>query len=173
MIKQFKFFQNNKIRVFTDYMDQMDDYFLGGIEPNPIRRPQRHWGGNNVRTIVYDTNGTHIIKISETLTANCNRLQYDNPIIVIHSFRWSRNFDHRLILGENYRTNSEVYEGTLDRFMETYCNRCEVTRHATLPPVPVIERIEYEGSCFYQDTLRFSSGTMWVKIIYKKFYERV
>ena len=135
--------------------------------------PQRHWGGNNVRTIVYDTNGTHIIKISETLTANCNRLQYDNPIIVIHTFRWTRNFDHRLILGENYRTNSEVYEGTLDRFVETYHNRSEVTRHATLPPVPVIERIEYSGSCFYEDTLRFSNGNMWVKIIYKKFYERV
>lgn len=135
--------------------------------------PQRHWGGTNVRTIVYDTNGTHIIKINETLTANCNRLQYDNPIIVIHTFRWSRNFDHRLILGENYRTNSEVYEGTLDRFVETYHNRSEVTRHATLPPVPVIERIEYSGSCFYEDTLRFSNGSMWVKIIYKKFYERV
>ncbi len=24
--------QNNE-RVFTDYMDQMDDYFLGGIQP--------------------------------------------------------------------------------------------------------------------------------------------
>ena len=135
--------------------------------------PQRHWGGNNVRTIVYDTNGTYIIKINETLTENENRLQYDNPIIIIHSFRWTRNFDHRLILGENYRTNSEVYEGTIDRFMETYRNRSEVIRHATLPPVPVIERIEYEGSCFYQDTLRFSNGNMWVKIIYKKFYERV
>lgn len=33
MIKDFKFFQNNKVRVFTDYMDQMDDYFLGGILP--------------------------------------------------------------------------------------------------------------------------------------------
>ena len=170
MIKPFKFFQ--KERVFTDYMDQMDDYFLGGIEPNPIRTPQRHWGGTNTHSIVF-LNGNTITRHSQTLTANCNRLQYDNPIIVIHSFRWSRNFDHRLILGENYRTNSEVYEGTLDRFMETYCNRCEVTRHATLPPVPVIERIEYEGSCFYQDTLRFSSGNMWVKIIYKKFYERV
>ena len=132
----------------------------------------RYWGGHNVQGIRY-SNGYSIIRISETLTANCNRLQYDNPIIVIHTFRWTINFDYRLILGENYRTNSEVYEGTIDRFMETYCNRSEVIRHATLPPVPVIERIEYEGSCFYQDTLRFSNGNMWVKIIYKKFYERV
>jgi hypothetical protein len=29
--------QNNE-RVFTDYMDQMDDYFLGGIQP---RRNER------------------------------------------------------------------------------------------------------------------------------------
>lgn len=59
MVKEFKFFQreeenidyfrtvgdvirsmnelqtqiNNRERVFTDYMDQMDDYFLGGIQP--------------------------------------------------------------------------------------------------------------------------------------------
>ena len=131
-----------------------------------------YWGGTNTHSIVF-LNGNTITRHSEILTADdYNRLQYDNPIIVIHSFRWSRNFDHRLILGENYRTNSEVYEGTLDRFVETYHNRSEVIRHATLPPVPVIERIEYEGSCFYQDTLRFSSGTMWVKIIYKKFYVR-
>ena len=57
--------------------------------------------------------------------------------------------------------------------METYRNREITNRHATLPFVPVIERIEYEGSCFYQDTLRFSNGNMWVKIVYKKFYERV
>jgi hypothetical protein len=131
-----------------------------------------YWGGTNTTRITY-SNGTTITRHSETLTENENRLRYDNPIIVNLTFRWSRNFNHRLILGENYRTNSEVYEGTLDRFVETYHNRSEVTRHATLPPVPVIERIEYSGSCFYQDTLRFSSGTMWVKIIYKKFYERV
>ena len=131
-----------------------------------------YWGGTNTHSIVF-LNGNTITSHSETLTENENRLQYDNPIIVIHTFRWSRNFNHREILGENYRTNSEVYEGTLDRFMETYRNREITNRHATLPFVPVIERIEYEGSCFYQDTLRFTSGTMWVKIIYKKFYERV
>jgi len=132
----------------------------------------RYWGGHNVQGIRY-SNGYSIIRISETLAANMNRIQYDNPIIVIHSFRWARNYNHREILGENYRTNSLVYEGTIDRFMETYNNRREVTRHITIPAVPVIERIEYEGSCFYQDTLRFSNGNMWVKIIYKKFYERV
>ena len=130
-----------------------------------------YWGGTNTHSIVF-LNGNTITRHSEILTADYNRLQYDNPIIVIHSFRWSRNFNHREILGENYRTNSEVYEGTLDRFMETYRNREITNRHATLPFVPVIERIEYEGSCFYQDTLRFTSGTMWVKIIYKKFYVR-
>ena len=31
-MKDFKFFQR-KERVFTDYMDAMDDYFLGGIQP--------------------------------------------------------------------------------------------------------------------------------------------
>ena len=28
----FKFFEGQKQRVFTDYMDAMDDYFLGGIQ---------------------------------------------------------------------------------------------------------------------------------------------
>lgn len=31
-MRDFKFFQR-KERVFTDYMDAMDDYFLGGIQP--------------------------------------------------------------------------------------------------------------------------------------------
>jgi hypothetical protein len=132
----------------------------------------RYWGGTNTQGIRFN-NGNTITRHSETLTANHNRLQYDNPIIVIHSFRWVENFNHRLILGENYRTNSEVYEGTIDRFMETYRNRSEIIRHATLPPVPVIERIQCGGACFYRDTLRFSHGNMWVKIVYKKFYERV
>ena len=44
MIKDFKFLQDNKERVFTDYMDQMDDYFLGGIQNNPpYQLSRRHW----------------------------------------------------------------------------------------------------------------------------------
>jgi hypothetical protein len=49
----------------------------------------------------------------------------------------------------------------------------DINRHAILPVVPVIQKIEYENTCFYQDTLKFSDGNMWVKIVYKKFYERV
>lgn len=40
-MKQFKFFQKNKTRVFTDYMNQMDDYFLGGIQPTRNRSDRR------------------------------------------------------------------------------------------------------------------------------------
>ena len=32
-MNQFKFFQKKPERVFTDYMDAMDDYHLGGIRP--------------------------------------------------------------------------------------------------------------------------------------------
>lgn len=147
--------------------------FLTPSKPSTTGRYSR-WGGTNTTGIAFN-DGNTITRHCETLTANCNRLQYENfnNIIHIHSFRWVRNFNHRLILGENYRTNSEVYEGTIDRFIETYCNRRDVIRHATLPIIPVIERIEYCGSCFYADTLRFSNGNMWVKITYKKFYERV
>lgn len=34
-MRPFKFFQNKPERVFTDYMDRMDDYFLGGITGQP------------------------------------------------------------------------------------------------------------------------------------------
>ena len=132
----------------------------------------RYWGGTNTQGITFN-NGNTIMRITENLTANMNRFQYVHPLIIIHSFFWVRNYNHRLILGENFRTNTEVYEGTIDRFMETYCNRRDVNRHATLPIVPVIQKIEYEDTCFYQDTLKFSDGNMSVKIVYKKFYERV
>ena len=43
MIKDFKFFQN-KERVFTHYLDALDDYHLGGIQPNPpYGISRRHW----------------------------------------------------------------------------------------------------------------------------------
>ena len=44
-MKNFKFFQKKPERVFTDYMDQMDDYFLGGIQPMPqgLDISRRHW----------------------------------------------------------------------------------------------------------------------------------
>lgn len=32
-MRSFKFFQKKPERVFTDWMDQMDDYHLGGIQP--------------------------------------------------------------------------------------------------------------------------------------------
>ena len=31
---------NNHERVFTDYLDQMDDYFLGGIQPRKINNEE-------------------------------------------------------------------------------------------------------------------------------------
>ena len=37
-MKPFKFFQKKSERVFTEYMDRMDDYFLGGIREERLRR---------------------------------------------------------------------------------------------------------------------------------------
>lgn len=44
-MKLFKFFEGQikKERVFTDYMDRMDDYFLGGITEPPYGLSRRHW----------------------------------------------------------------------------------------------------------------------------------
>ena len=41
-MKDFKFFQK-KERVFSDWMDMMDDYFLGGITHPPFGISHRHW----------------------------------------------------------------------------------------------------------------------------------
>lgn len=143
----------------------------------PNKQPIRQWGGgdirNNIRTIVYDLNGTAITILNEERPNGMNRIKCEG--FAIKSFRWSHNFDHRLTFGENTRTNSEVYEGTIGRFFDTYRDRVinAHRRHARLTIAPVIERIDYSGSSFYTDTLKFSNGDMWVKIIYKKFYERV
>ena len=138
-----------------------------------IKQSTYQWGGGNLRTIVYDLNGTHITILNELSPANTNRIECENYVIKL--FRWVRNFDHRLILGENSRTNSQVYEGTIGRFFETYDDRKRmyINRHAKLPNIPVIEKIEYGGSTFLADTLKFSNNNMWVKITYKKFYARV
>jgi hypothetical protein len=45
MVKDFKFFESeNKDRVFTDWMDQMDDYHLGGITHRTERPDAIHIG---------------------------------------------------------------------------------------------------------------------------------
>jgi len=41
-MKDFKFFEKQE-RVFTEYMDRMDDYFLGGITEPPYGLSRRHW----------------------------------------------------------------------------------------------------------------------------------
>lgn len=40
---RFKFFEEKKERVFSNWMDQMDDYFLGGITTPPYGISNRHW----------------------------------------------------------------------------------------------------------------------------------
>lgn len=40
-MKDFKFFE--KERIFTEYMDRMDDYFLGNIQFPPLGISHRHW----------------------------------------------------------------------------------------------------------------------------------
>lgn len=39
-MKDFKFFQKKPERVFTQWMDEMDDYHLGGIRPTWMQRQQ-------------------------------------------------------------------------------------------------------------------------------------
>lgn len=46
MIKKFKFFQKEPERHFSDWLDSMDDYFLGGITQRPVvqfRMSRRHY----------------------------------------------------------------------------------------------------------------------------------
>lgn len=73
MIKPFKFFQNNKTRVFTDYMDQMDDYFLGGIQPT-VRWRTANGLTHPIHTISID----HIVSIIRCMDGDGN-MRIPNP----------------------------------------------------------------------------------------------
>ena len=43
-MKEFKFLQTTKKeRYFSEYLDRMDDYFLGGIHARPEEIPNRYW----------------------------------------------------------------------------------------------------------------------------------
>jgi hypothetical protein len=84
MIKEFKFFQHNKTKVFTDYMDQMDDYFLGGIQP----------------TIQWRT--------ANGLTYPINTMSIDHIVSVVRCM----NGDGNMVIPNPYegRTHTEWYE---------------------------------------------------------------
>ena len=95
MIKDFKFFQNNKTRVFTDYMDQMDDYFLGGIQPT-IR-----WRTSNGLTHPIDTMSTdHIVNIVRCLNGGGNMV-IPNPYGGRSHSDWIHIF-HTELIRRNY-----------------------------------------------------------------------
>ena len=71
MIKHFKFFEGEatKQRVFTDFMDALDDYHLGGIEPvHHLEEPARRLKPFtlNVHTEVFGRIPTFLIAIEQS-----------------------------------------------------------------------------------------------------------
>ncbi len=104
-MKPFKFFQ--KERVFTDWMDMMDDYHLGGIIPSPPNTPRTKECAviassvedfNNWRNELFDRNHVFIITNRDFVHTNgvtgiptrytaitniesCRGLTFDNGII--------------------------------------------------------------------------------------------
>ena len=59
-MKQFKFFQKKQERVFSDWMDMMDDYHLGGIQP-PTR--MEAFDLNVIDTVVFGRIPSYTIAI--------------------------------------------------------------------------------------------------------------
>ena len=142
------------------------------LTPIPQQTRGRYWGGPGLSGVSFN-NGDVITRRNELLGFNFNRIQYQNPNISIGTFRWVDNYNHRILIGENCRTNSEIYVGTIGRFYDTYANRKRIDRIAFLPDFPVIQKIVCNGCIFFCDSLIFNNSEMWVRITYKKFYERV
>ena len=113
-------------------------------------------------------NGDIITVYPEELAHGINRLQY--PSFVIISFRWERNFNASEMLGMEYNnTYIENYEGPIDGFYNHYSQRRYVFRETILPHIPVIQRIECNGSNFHSESLTFNNPNQHVIIGYKKF----
>lgn len=91
MIKDFKFFQKNKTRFFTDYMDQMDDYFLGGIQPTIQWRT-----GNGTHIPIDRLSADHIINISRCLLGDGN-MTIPNPYEGRTKDEWVQIFYNELM----------------------------------------------------------------------------
>ena len=140
----------------------------------PIKKDRvaRFFGDDRYSNIRYE-NGDMVTAYPEVLAHGINRLQYASFVVI--SFRWVTNFNASQMLStEIQRTNSEVYEGPIDGFYRYYNDRRNYPhRQSILPAVPVIQRIECNGSAFYSESLAFNNPTQHVKIRYKKFYERV
>ena len=132
----------------------------------------RFFNGNQYSGIRYE-NGDIITVSTENFDNGINRIQYPN--LVIKQFRWVTNFNPSQMLGTEYqRTNSENFEGPINEFFDYYqLRRNYPFRETILPIIPVIQRIECNGSHFYSESLIFNNPTQHVIIRYKKFYERV
>jgi hypothetical protein len=126
---------------------------------------------SNNNIIIHLDNG-EIWRFNEQLDHGINRLQY-GPNCTIKQFRWSHNYDHEEILGEQYRSNTEYYHGPINEFFTYYeLRRNYPARISILPPVPVILRILCEGYELWDDSLIFSNHTAQVRIRYKKYIDR-
>lgn len=96
-MRTFKFFQKEK--VFSEWMDQMDDYHLGGIMP-------MRWVGvdiNNLQFRVY-TN----LSMGEVHHAVHNIIE---PFIFEHNNQNNRNVIHRMLSARFHRAQMVEDEG--------------------------------------------------------------
>lgn len=142
-MRNFKFLQpDEKHRVFTDYMDAMDDYHLGGIplpQPQPVEQMQislleneqiiRYWNDGDFHNILYER--------------------------IITWARGTHLFD------DNWR--ERVFDGTMERF---FYNRLEI------PVIQSIESIVPGGSTFTEDDRYYLENNNFhypVRIIYYEY----
>ena len=142
----FKFFRNNKTRVFTDYMDQMDDYFLGGIQPTRNRNDRRPGSSRReYNSFSYPNAGS--------LNGEMNYL-----------FIWLPNDTRRI---NEYRLG--MYQGCIKDFGHTYDNTV-IEDNEMLFLIPTIESIHierYETNVAIGSNYEFSDPNELVTIFYK------
>jgi hypothetical protein len=74
-LRPFKFFQKKPETVFTEWLDQLDDYHLGGVRPQPDETNPRY----------YDCNGFVFEGVSET--------RYDEETYVPYKVMLFRSID--------------------------------------------------------------------------------
>lgn len=101
----FKFFQSKPERVFTQWMDEMDDYHLGGIRQPPEGISRRHWNmmPQELRGGPIEDMEVYIRGWEAARDANYNN-PYNNPIPAeLWNRGWHAWWERRNRTGQNFR----------------------------------------------------------------------
>ena len=115
-------------------------------------------------------NGHTITKFDNTHPFSHNEIKHGD--YAPFRFWWTHKYDRFELMNERPVSDEvmvETYEGTINRFTETYYNRRRVDNSGYFPQHPVITQIRCYGTVFYNEDLIFNHNDMWVEVSYKIF----